>query len=214
MRMSKSLRLESITCVRGDRTLFEELNLEIKPGSILRISGDNGSGKSSLLRILCGLLTPHAGKVFWGSDPITEDRDQFHGELIYLGHIPALKADFSAIENLMSLALLGGQSISNEEAMNALREAGLDRQAHRFIRTLSQGQKQRIALSRLLLPQPKSIWILDEPFNALDRDANRALQNLLINHVNRGGIVALSSHQDLQVDDGDRVILKSRLQCN
>ncbi|NCX50843.1 MAG: cytochrome c biogenesis heme-transporting ATPase CcmA [Burkholderiaceae bacterium] len=206
MRMSKSLRLESITCVRGDRTLFEELNLEIKPGSILRISGDNGSGKSSLLRILCGLLTPHAGKVFWGSDPITEDRDQFHGELIYLGHIPALKADFSAIENLMSLALLGGQSISNEEAMNALREAGLDRQAHRFIRTLSQGQKQRIALSRLLLPQPKSIWILDEPFNALDRDANRALQNLLINHVNRGGIVALSSHQDLQIDDNVRVI--------
>ena len=206
MRMSKSLRLESITCVRGDRTLFEELNLEIKPGSILRISGDNGSGKSSLLRILCGLLTPHAGKVFWVSDPITEDRDQFHGELIYLGHIPALKADFSAIENLMSLALLGGQSISNEEAMNALREAGLDRQAHRFIRTLSQGQKQRIALSRLLLPQPKSIWILDEPFNALDRDANRALQNLLINHVNRGGIVALSSHQDLQIDDNARVI--------
>lgn len=206
MRMSKSLRLESITCVRGDRTLFEELNLEIKPGSILRISGDNGSGKSSLLRILCGLLTPHAGKVFWGSDPITEDRDQFHGELIYLGHIPALKADFSAIENLMSLALLGGQSISNEEAMNALREAGLDRQAHRFIRTLSQGQKQRIALSRLLLPQPKSIWILDEPFNALDRDANRALQNLLINHVNCGGIVALSSHQDLQIDDNARVI--------
>ena len=206
MRMSKSLRLESITCVRGDRTLFEELNLEINPGSILRISGDNGSGKSSLLRILCGLLTPHAGKVFWGSDPITEDRDQFHGELIYLGHIPALKADFSAIENLMSLALLGGQSISNLEAMNALREAGLDRQAHRFIRTLSQGQKQRIALSRLLLPQPKSIWILDEPFNALDRDANRALQNLLINHVNRGGIVALSSHQDLQIDDNARVI--------
>lgn len=206
MRMSKSLRLESITCVRGGRTLFEELNLEIKPGSILRISGDNGSGKSSLLRILCGLLTPHAGKVFWGSDPITEDRDQFHGELIYLGHIPALKADFSAIENLMSLALLGGQSISNEEAMNALREAGLDRQAHRFIRTLSQGQKQRIALSRLLLPQPKSFWILDEPFNALDRDANRALQNLLINHVSRGGIVALSSHQDLQIDDNARVI--------
>jgi heme exporter protein A len=206
MRMSKSLRLESITCVRGGRTLFEELNLEIKPGSILRISGDNGSGKSSLLRILCGLLTPHAGKVFWGSDPITEDRDQFHGELIYLGHIPALKADFSAIENLMSLALLGGQSISNEDAMNALREAALDRQAHRFIRTLSQGQKQRIALSRLLLPQPKSIWILDEPFNALDRDANRALQNLLINHVNRGGIVALSSHQDLQIDDNARVI--------
>jgi heme exporter protein A len=75
--------------MRGGRTLFEDLHLEIKPGSILRISGDNGSGKSSLLRILCGLLSPHTGQVFWGSDPITKDRDQFHSELIYLGHIPA-----------------------------------------------------------------------------------------------------------------------------
>ena len=208
--MSKSLRLESIACVRGGRTLFEDLHLEIKPGSILRISGDNGSGKSSLLRILCGLLSPHAGQVFWGSDPITEDRDQFHSELVYLGHIPALKSDFSALENLMSLALLGGQSVSNEEAMQALHEAGLDRQAHRFIRTLSQGQKQRIALSRLRLPQAKTIWVLDEPFNALDRESNLALQSVLINHVNHGGIVALSSHQELQID-GDPCVIRLEL---
>ena len=204
--MSKSLRLNSIACVRGGRTLFEDLHLEIKPGSILRVSGDNGSGKSSLLRILCGLLSPHTGQVFWGSDPITEDRDQFHNELIYLGHIPALKSDFSAIENLASLALLGGQLISNAEAQQALCEAGLDRQANHLIRTLSQGQKQRIALTRLRLPHPKPIWVLDEPFNALDREANRALQSLLINHVNRGGIVALSSHQELQIDGDTRVI--------
>jgi len=186
--------------------LFEDLCLEIKPGSILRISGDNGSGKSSLLRILCGLLSPHAGQVFWGSDPITEDRDQFHSELIYLGHIPALKSDFSAIENLISLALLGGQSLSPKEVMHALCEAGLDRQAQRLIRTLSQGQKQRIALTRLRLPQPKTLWVLDEPFNALDREANLALQTLLINHVDHGGIVALSSHQDLQIDGDARMI--------
>lgn len=204
--MSKSLRLNSIACVRGGRTLFEDLHLEIKPGSILRVSGDNGSGKSSLLRILCGLLSPHTGQVFWGSDPITEDRDQFHSELIYLGHIPALKSDFSAIENLASLALLGGQLISNAEAQQALFEAGLDRQANHLIRTLSQGQKQRIALTRLRLPHPKPIWVLDEPFNALDREANHALQSLLINHVNRGGIVALSSHQELQIDGDTRVI--------
>ena len=204
--MSKSLRLNAIACVRGGRTLFEDLHLEIKPGSILRVSGDNGSGKSSLLRILCGLLSPHTGQVFWGSDPITEDRDQFHSELIYLGHIPALKSDFSAIENLASLALLGGQLISNAEAQQALFEAGLDRQANHLIRTLSQGQKQRIALTRLRLPHPKPIWVLDEPFNALDREANHALQSLLINHVNRGGIVALSSHQELQIDGDTRVI--------
>lgn len=204
--MSKSLRLESITCVRGGRTLFKNLQLEIQPGSMLRISGDNGSGKSSLLRILSGLLSPHAGQVFWGSDSITADRDQFHNELIYLGHIPALKADFTAIENLTSLALLGGRSISSEEAMHALCEAGLEHQAQRFIRTLSQGQKQRIALTRLRLPQAKPIWILDEPFNALDREANQALQSLLMKHVDSGGIVALSSHQDLQIESDARVI--------
>jgi len=115
--MLKTLRLESVSCIRGGKSLFTNLDLEIKPGSILRISGDNGSGKSSLLRILCGLLPPQAGKVVWGDQLIHEDRDQFHSELIYLGHIPALKADFTAIENLMSLALLSGQSITAEEAL-------------------------------------------------------------------------------------------------
>lgn len=204
--MSKSLRLDSVTCVRGGRTLFEDLQLEIKPGSILRISGDNGSGKSSLLRILCGLLPPHTGQVFWGEDAIAEDRDQFHGELIYLGHIPALKSDFTAIENILSLALLGGLSISPEEAMNALRESGLERQAQQFVRTLSQGQKQRIALTRLRLPKTKALWILDEPFNALDREAHLALQSLVIKHVSIGGIVALSSHQELEIDSDARVV--------
>jgi heme exporter protein A len=94
--------------------------------------------------------------------------------------------------------------------MQALREAGLDRQAHRFVRTLSQGQKQRIALSRLRLPQAKKIWVLDEPFNALDREANLSLQSLLINHVNHGGIVALSSHQELQID-GDTCVIRLEL---
>lgn len=204
--MSKSLQLDAITCSRGGRILFENLSLEINPGSILRITGDNGSGKSSLLRILCGLLSPYAGQVRWGAESITSDRDQFHSDLIYLGHIPALKSDLSAIENLISLALLGGLSISSEEAIDALREGGLEGKAHHLVRTLSQGQKQRIALARLRLPNPKPIWILDEPFNALDREANLALQTLVTKHVSQGGIVALSSHQDLQIDGDARVI--------
>ena len=204
--MLNTLCLQSVSCVRGGKTLFSNLDLKIKPGTILRISGDNGSGKSSLLRILCGLLAPQSGEVIWGGQAINKDRDQFHSELIYLGHIPALKSDFTAVENLISLALLGGQVITAKEALQALTAAGLADQAHRVVRTLSQGQKQRIALARLRLPQPKPLWILDEPFNALDQKSNHLLQSLLVEHVKHDGIVALSSHQTLSMDDGPQVV--------
>ena len=204
--MLNTLCLQSVSCVRGGKTLFSNLDLKIKPGTILRISGDNGSGKSSLLRILCGLLAPQSGEVIWGGQAINKDRDQFHSELIYLGHIPALKSDFTAVENLISLALLGGQVITAKEALQALTATGLTDQAHRVVRTLSQGQKQRIALARLRLPQPKPLWILDEPFNALDQKSNHLLQSLLVEHVKHDGIVALSSHQTLSIDDGPQVV--------
>jgi len=116
------------------------------------------------------------------------------------------QADFTAIENLMSLALLSGQSITAEEALRALTAADLADQAHRAIRTLSQGQKQRIALARLRLPNPKPLWILDEPFNALDQQSNQLLQSLLLAHVKQNGMVAISSHQALSIDDDPQVM--------
>ena len=204
--MINTLSLQSVSCIRGGKTLFTNLDLKIKSGTILRISGDNGAGKSSLLRILCGLLPPQSGEVIWGNQVINKDRDQFHSELIYLGHIPALKADFTALENLISLALIGGQVITAKEGLQALAEAGLADQAQRTVRTLSQGQKQRIALARLRLPQTKPLWILDEPFNSLDQQSNQLLQSLLVEHVKHDGIVALSSHQTLSMDDGPQVI--------
>jgi len=107
---------------------------------------------------------------------------------------------------LMSLALLSGQSITAEEALRALTAADLADQAHRAIRTLSQGQKQRIALARLRLPNPKPLWILDEPFNALDQQSNQLLQSLLLAHVKQNGMVAISSHQALSIDDDPQVM--------
>ena len=118
MNLNQALIAKELTCVRGDKELFRNLSFEISPGSILQITGGNGSGKSSLLRILCGLLSPQDGQVLWGQNRIHDDRDYFHSQLLYLGHQPALKGDLTAIENLISQAALSGIALSTQEAPN------------------------------------------------------------------------------------------------
>jgi heme exporter protein A len=172
----------------------------------LRITGSNGAGKSSLLRMLCGLLTPSMGSIQWGANAIDADRDSFHTQLIYLGHTPALKGDLSAEENIMAAGSLSGAAITSSMARDALVSSGLGHLASRLARTFSQGQKQRVALARLQLAKDKPLWLLDEPFNALDQDANEALQALIQGHLTRGGMVALSSHQAVALDQIDRVV--------
>jgi heme exporter protein A len=203
---SIGLQLQSVTCVRGGKTLFADLSLALQPGQLLRITGSNGAGKSSLLRILCGLLMASGGRVLWGTHPINHDRDAFHTQLIYLGHTAALKGDLSAEENIMAAGSLSGDVITNSMARSALIAAGLGHLASKLARTFSQGQKQRVALARLHLAQHKPLWLLDEPFNALDQNANEALQVLIREHLLRGGIVALSSHQIVALDQMDRVV--------
>lgn len=200
------LQARDLSCERGGRVLFQGLSFSLMPGQMLRIMGKNGSGKSSLLRILCGLLTPAAGEVLWRNHPISHDREAFHAELIYLGHAPALKHDLSALENLTAAAFFSGTPIAHPEAKKALELGGLGSLANKMIRTLSQGQKQRIALSRLRLPAAKTLWLLDEPFNALDHDANLGLQDTIVSHLEAGGVVVLSSHQGLAIDDSPRTV--------
>jgi len=192
--------------MRGGKTLFTDLSVALEPGHLLRITGSNGAGKSSLLRMLCGLLTPSMGSIQWGSNSINADRDFFHTQLIYLGHTPALKGDLSAEENIIAAASLSGDEITSSMARAALVSSGLGHLASKLARTFSQGQKQRVALARLQLAQDKPLWLLDEPFNALDQDANEALQALIQGHLHRGGMVALSSHQVVALDQIDRVI--------
>jgi heme exporter protein A len=194
------LKAHAVTLERGGKKLFSDLSLEISAGQLLRISGKNGSGKSSLLRLLCGLLRPTAGQVSWNECPIDKDREALHARLIYLGHTAALKGDHSAIENLMAIEAFTGHHITAQNAQQALSQAGLGGLARRMVRTLSQGQKQRVALARLWLDQMRPLWLLDEPFNALDQEANENLQRQIRMHLARGGMVALSSHQALDLD--------------
>lgn len=203
---SSALHLQNLACMRGGKTLFTDLSVVLEPGHLLRITGSNGAGKSSLLRMLCGLLTPSMGSIQWGASSIDADRDSFHTQLIYLGHTPALKGDLSAEENIMAAGSLSGDAITSSMARAALVSSGLGHLASRLARTFSQGQKQRVALARLQLAKDKPLWLLDEPFNALDQDANEALQALIQGHLTHGGMVALSSHQAVALDQIDRVV--------
>ena len=198
--MPALLELQDITCSRGERQLFSGLSARLGPSQWLRVQGNNGAGKTSLLRMVCGLLLPTRGAVLWRGEPITRLREEFSRELLYLGHAAALKNDLSAIENLQCASALGGHMPGTESAAAALEAAGLGAQLDLPARVLSQGQRRRVALARLALPEPASLWVLDEPFNALDSSACAWLTGLLNRHLKRGGLAVLTSHQSVALD--------------
>lgn len=195
-----TLELLCVSCVRGTRRLFDNVDAVIPSGQLLRVQGANGTGKTSLLRTLCGLSTPDRGEVRWNGQALASQRDDFHRDLIYIGHAAALKDDLSALENLLAACLLGGQRPATPDLMQALATAGLRQREHLSARSLSQGQRRRAALARLLLEPSPLLWVLDEPFNALDAAASDWLTGVLAHHLRRGGIVVLTSHQPVAMD--------------
>ena len=196
-----ALALNDLGCMRGGRSLFSGLNVNVPGGHVLRVTGANGAGKTSLLRMVCGLLRPERGEVLWRGTRIGTLREEFHRQLVYLGHAAALKDELSPIENLLTSTRLGGEEPSIEQAAAALAAAGLGRIGvhddllHDPSRNLSQGQRRRVALARLLLASEAPLWVLDEPFNALDTAAAAWLVQVIATHVRRGGVVLLTSHQ-------------------
>jgi heme exporter protein A len=168
---------------------------------LLRVSGANGAGKTSLLRMLCGLLAPAKGQVLWQGQDVLHSREAFHQQLIYLGHAAALKDDLTPLENLLVAARLGGAAPDDAAARKALADAGLAGREHVPSRTLSQGQRRRAALARLPLGQAL-LWVLDEPFNALDTVGTAWLLGLIESHLRRSGLVVLTSHQPVALSDG------------
>jgi heme exporter protein A len=195
-----TLELIGVSCVRGSRRLFDGIDAVIHAGQLLRVQGANGAGKTSLLRTLCGLSSPDRGEVRWNGQLLASQRDEFHRDLIYIGHAAALKDDLSARENLLAACLLGGQRPAPDALMQALAAAGLRQREHLSARSLSQGQRRRVALARLLLEPSARLWVLDEPFNALDTAAGDWLLGVLTGQLRRGGIVVLTSHQPVAID--------------
>lgn len=183
--------------MRAGRTLFSKLAMEIGPGAALWVRGANGSGKTSLLRLLCGLAHPDHGEVRWQGRDIRADRAGFNASLLYIGHAPGLKGDLLAWENLALGAAVGGSQLTRDQACAALDAAGLSDWTESPVRALSEGQRKRVALARLQFAAGRALWILDEPFTSLDGPALDALRATLHAYVTGGGTLVCTTHQDI-----------------
>jgi heme exporter protein A len=195
------LELANLECTRGDRRLFTGLNFELAAGELLHLTGHNGSGKTTLLRTICGLIIPTDGEVRWKGENVRKLRDDFARELVYIGHKNAIKADLTGTENLCIACQLDGLPISVKQAWDALEKMGLRGHEDLPVRVLSQGQKKRVAMARLLLNK-SPLWILDEPFTALDKAAVAFLQTVIQEHVDEGGMAILTTHQEVALTRG------------
>ena len=196
------LTISNISCVRGHKPLFAPVSFALQAGQALHLEGDNGVGKTSLLRIICGLSPADEGEVLWNGVALNRQHPEaveaFRASLCYMGHNLSLKDELTPIENLLFDAQGAGRSLSHDKAMEALRKMGLNNRAHLPLRVLSQGQKRRTALARLSVSDVK-LWVLDEPFVALDAQSLDNLRALLANHVMQGGMLLFTSHQAVEL---------------
>lgn len=191
------LETRELTCERDDRCLIEALDLRVGAGDIVQVEGPNGSGKTTLLRVLCGLGEIEQGELFWRGERWPVARQQMLAEMLYMGHRPAIKGGLTALENLSWMAHLGTSVPSSEQlgvVVDALGLAGLDDQP---VSTLSAGQQRRVGLARLWLSNA-TLWILDEPFTAIDRAGVQRLEAQLQAHAEAGGAVIITSHHALE----------------
>lgn len=164
----------------------------------MQVQGENGSGKTTLLRTLCGFMQPMAGEIRWQSQDVRELDEEYYANIIYLGHLNAIKDELTALENLRISAALSGCTVNDQQALAALRRMGLKGRETLPVKVLSQGQRRRVALARLLLGDAP-LWILDEPLAALDIGAVGLMQELIGEHLSKQGMVIFTTHQPLEV---------------
>jgi heme exporter protein A len=195
-----ALQASSLAFERGQRRLFSGIGFALQPGQALRVKGRNGSGKTSLLRVLCGLAEAAEGEVLWHGRPIAHQREAFHQSLLYIGHGQGLKDDLSAWENVYFNAVLADRPCSKAQALAALDEVGLSAKADLPARVLSQGQRRRVLLARLALTSPDKaasrLLVLDEPFVALDAESVQMLAGMLERQLALGAMLVYTTHQD------------------
>ena len=190
------LEAKQLTCIREQRILFEHLDFTITSGDIIQVEGPNGAGKTSLLRILAGLSSPYEGKVFFNNQSIDKDKEQYNNHLLYIGHLPGIKGEMTVVENLNFNSQLHCVNTDNIESV--LTEVDLFGFEDSLANHLSAGQQRRIALAQLW-QTTASIWILDEPFMALDKFGVSQLEQRIVEHTTDGGCVILTTHQDLNI---------------
>jgi len=195
---NRMLEVNDLTCVRGTRRLFRGLSFMIQPGELIELRGPNGSGKTSLLRILCGLATPAAGQVLWNGLNIRDLKDEYFGDIAYLGHQNAVKDELTAVENLRIASAVSGRPLSQTEARDVLAKVGLTQQQNLPARALSAGQRRRLAMTRLLTSQA-ALWILDEVLTSLDDTAINLSREFITAHLSSGGMAIVATHQDLNL---------------
>lgn len=195
------LDVVNLECRRGDRRLFSDLSFSLSRGTLLHVRGRNGSGKTTLLRALCGLLARETGEIRWRGEDISSLGDDYRRDMLYFGHLNGIKSDLNGIENLRVATTLDGDPVVEDDLWDALAQMGLAGFEDLPTKVLSQGQKKRVALARLVL-SGAPLWILDEPFSALDRDAVDLLGGLIAEHVAAGGLVVLTTHQEVALTSG------------
>lgn len=195
------LEVIDLECQRGDRRLFTQVSFNLEQSELLHLYGHNGSGKTTLMRTVCGLITPTDGSIQWAGKDIRRQRDEFAAELVYLGHKNGIKDDLTGVENLLVACKLDGIRVSRKQAWDALERMGLRGHEDLPARVLSQGQQKRVALARLLLTHAP-LWVLDEPFVGLDVAAVDLLQQVIRQHVEQGGMVMLTTHQEVELTAG------------
>ncbi len=195
------LAAEQLACVRGERRLFADVGFRLDGGELLYLQGRNGAGKTSLLRMLIGLLPPEAGQILWRGQDIHEQIDEYRTELCYLGHHNAIKEELTPLENLLLSARLADEDLSDDDALDALEQVGLAGREDLACKYLSQGQKRRVALARLV-KERRALWVLDEPFVALDVAAVAWLAGIISAHLQRGGLAVMTTHQPVDIPAG------------
>lgn len=195
---NKLLEVKNLSCIRDDRVLFEGLSFSLKNSQVLLLEGKNGSGKTSLLRIICGFREQDAGEIHWCDSAVKDS--EYYAEMAYVGHLDGIKKELTVIENLkMSLALSQAARYSIVQALAKVNLAGYD---HALVQSLSAGQKRRLSLARLLITK-KSLWVLDEPFTSIDKEGIKLIESLMHEHLVNGGMIILTSHHDLNLAEAD-----------
>jgi heme exporter protein A len=191
----------NLGCVRGERRLFTGLNFSLQAGHFVQALGPNGSGKTSLLRIVCGLMAPVAGEVRWGGTNIRRLGEEYFAAIAYIAHQNGVKDELNPIENLRISSGVAGHALSNQEAQATLERVGLTKQKHLPARLLSAGQRRRLALARLLAFRA-NLWILDEPLASLDDDGAALVRKLISEHLDHDGMAIIATHQEMNFSAG------------